>query len=486
MAAVSPAASTRRSPGSSSAGSLRPSSDHMAISVDTLVNHLLVSKRSLSSMTLVLRADEIVTAARQSHEDTVMLAAQTGFLRNAIADQVLILGRVGKSLQATCEWGKKDFVKLVRRMDEVDGQLKATMDMLTTTPVDTSLRPKGEPRKSLLDFVDEGSVHGMRNAMKQCIEELQAIQISFDGDLLRLETDIRNIKKIIENVEMPESQEPASKLLFDLFEHSATMAESLASLTQHFDMCVTAIRTTEGAAALARRKAAEVTQSQGGESVSISGVIAEQESNRSDLEPQTAEDRAEMLRVVIHDAQLVDGVVHDIQEHLAEVERKYNELGEHTEQTRKAHLGMLDAYAELGEVGDRLADYLAAEEDFRNRWEMEKDVVFTKLEEMTQMTEFYEGYASAYHGLLMEVARRRNVEDKVQATWRKAQETIDKMLETDRLERENFRSEVGEFLPTDLWADMQGSVKRWKIVQVDDDEQAAEGSAATDINRGSG
>lgn len=172
MAAASPAASTRRSPGSS-AGSLRPSSDHLAISVDTLVNHLLVSKRSLSSMTLVLRADEIVTAARQSHEDTVMLAAQTGFLRNGIADQVLILGRVGKSLQATCEWGKKDFVRLVRRMDEVDGQLKATMDMLRGTPVETTLRPQGEAGRSLLDFVDEGSVHGMRNAMKQCIEELQ-------------------------------------------------------------------------------------------------------------------------------------------------------------------------------------------------------------------------------------------------------------------------------------------------------------------------
>jgi autophagy-related protein 17 len=256
------------------------------------------------------------------------------------------------------------------------------------------------------------------------------------------------------------------------------MAECLASLTQHFDMCVTAIQTTEGAAALARRKAAEVTQSQGGESVSISGVIAEQESNRSDLEPQTAEDRAEMLRVVIHDAQLVDGVVQDIQDHLTEVELKYAALGDQTDQTRKAHLSMLDAYAALGDVGDRLADYLAAEEDFKTRWEMEKDVVFTKLDEMKQMREFYEGYASAYDGLLIEVARRRTVEDKVQAILRKARESVDKMLETDRAERETFRQEVGEFLPTDLWADMQGSAKRWKIVQVDDNGQAAEESAA--------
>lgn len=102
-----------------------------------------------------------------------MLAAQTGFLRNAIADQVVILGRVGKSLQATCEWGKRDFVQLVKKMDQVDGELEGTMNMLRTTVVGTALRPKGEARKSLLDFVDEGSVHGMRDAMKQCIKELQ-------------------------------------------------------------------------------------------------------------------------------------------------------------------------------------------------------------------------------------------------------------------------------------------------------------------------
>ncbi|KAL7920963.1 autophagy-related protein 17 [Trichoderma austrokoningii] len=471
---ASPAASTRRSPDSSSAGSLRPSNDRLAISVDTLVNHLLVSKRSLSSMTLVLRADEIVRAARQSHEDTVMLAAQTGFLRNAIADQVVILARVGKSLQATCEWGKKDFVQLVRRMDQVDGELEGTMNMLRTTAVETALRPKGEARKSLLDFVDEGSVHGMRDAMKQCIKELQGIQLSFDSDLLRLETDIRNIKKIIDAAPTPAPQDTVTQLLVELFEHSANMAECLASLTQHFDMCVTAIRTTEGAAALARRKAAEVTQSQGGESVSISGVIAEQESNRSDLEPQTAEDRAEMLRVVIQDARLVDGVVQDIQDHLAQLEQKNAALGDETDQTKKAHLGMLDAYATLGEIGDRLTDYLAAEEDFKLRWEMEKEIVFAKLEEMKQMREFYEGYAGAYDGLLIEVARRRIVEDKVQNILRKAQESVDRMLETDRAERETFRQEVGEYLPTDLWADMQGPAKRWKIVEVGDDEEAAE------------
>lgn len=65
-----------------------------------------------------------------------------------------------------------------------------------------------------------------------------------------------------------------------MVDHSSNMAQLLASLTNHFDMCVTAIRTTEGAVALARRKAAEVTQSQGLDGVSISGVIAELDDGR--------------------------------------------------------------------------------------------------------------------------------------------------------------------------------------------------------------
>ena len=141
--------------------------------VDTLVNHLLAAKRSLSAMTLVLRANELVNAARHSHEETAILRAQAGFLRSSILDQAMILVRVRRTLQATYDWGKKDFKKLVKGMDEADAELGGTMDMLRNTEVQSVLRPKGEEPKSLLDFVDEASVHEMRNAMKKSIEDLQ-------------------------------------------------------------------------------------------------------------------------------------------------------------------------------------------------------------------------------------------------------------------------------------------------------------------------
>lgn len=294
--------------------------------------------------------------------------------------------------------------------------------------------------------------------------------------MLRFDTDIRNLKKIIVEAPAPLPHDkadplnpPSTELLESLIDHSANMAQLLASLTTHFDMCVTAIRTTEGAVALARRRVAEVTQSQGSDGVSISGVIAEQESNVSDLEPKTANDRTEMLKVVVQDAEEVDDVVQEIQERLSAMEQEFAVLQDQTEQAKKAYTGMLEAYAMLGEIGDRLGDYLAAEEDFKTRWEIEKEAVFGKLQEMKQMRDFYEGYASAYDSLILEVERRRAVDDRVRNIWRKAQENVDKMLDADRQSRETFRQDVGEFLPTDLWAGMQGSVRRWEVVPIKDD-----------------
>ncbi|KAF4580867.1 Autophagy-related protein 17 [Ophiocordyceps camponoti-floridani] len=470
--AASPGASSRRS-AASSAASLRRSMDKQppVVSADALVSHLLVAKRSLSSMALVLRANEIATAARTAHEDEVILAAHMHFLAGSMADQVEILTRVRRALHATYDWGKRDFKKLVRAMDEVDGKLATTMEMLRGTEVQDEMRPAGEEKRNLLDFVDETGVHAMREAMKQSIEELQGIQQSFDGDLLSFDADMRDLKRVTTMDTQPASEDEAkssSELLLELEEHSATMAQLLASLTKHFDMCVTAMRTTEGAAAaLARRRAAEVTQSQSGDGVSISGVMAEEPASSAGgsghLEPETAEERAEMVRVVTQDAHEVDDVVREIQQRLAEMERSSASLNDQRRRTVEKHARCRSAFWAVSDVGSRLGDYVAAESDFRARWEAEKDVVSDRLREMGSMRDFYEGYGSAYASLLLELERRRSVERQVEAVWRKASEGIERLLEADRAARDAFRAEVGDFLPAE-WAGVGPAVRRWRVV----------------------
>lgn len=247
------------------------------------------------------------------------------------------------------------------------------------------------------------------------------------------------------------------------------MAEHLSSLTHHFDLCVTAVRITEGGTALARRKAAE--DSGGTDAVSISGVIAEQEANVEDLD---AEERAEIVQVVMQDAPEVDEVVADLNAEMQQMDIKFAQLKDQADQVRSGYAAVTQAFQVLEDIGSRLAGYIAAETEFSERWEAEKHGIAARLGEMETLRDFYEGYASAYDSLILEVERRRAVEEKIRAVWRKAKEQVDKLVESDWHDREAFRSEVGEYVPTDLWVGMSGPLRRWEVVRAGapDDEEA--------------
>ncbi len=248
------------------------------------------------------------------------------------------------------------------------------------------------------------------------------------------------------------------------------MAQHLTSLTNHFDMCVKAVRATEGGAALARRRAAEeATDGTTGDPVSISGIITDQDphgGNDDHLEPMDPHELAEMVQVVLEDAPEVDEVVAEIQAVLQQMELDFGALKEQADRIAAAHGAAMAAFVALEEMGERLQGYLAAEHEFEQRWEGEKEAIFGKLEEMDGLRGFYEGYASAYGSLLLEAERRKAAEDKIANTLRKARENVENLVEADRKQREHFRQEVGEFLPTDLWVGMNSPLKRWELVPV--------------------
>ncbi|KAI1213763.1 autophagy-related protein 17 [Annulohypoxylon truncatum] len=447
-----------------------------SVPVETLVQYLLDAKRSLSSMGLVWRANELVHSARQAHEESVILAAQSQFLYHGINEQVRLLQRLRRGMNRTYDNGKREFKQTIKTLDAANGRLVDTMKVLRDRVVDSTFRPRGEEKKNLLDFVDESQVDAMRDALKENIQALQNIQKSFDGDLLRFDTDMRLLQKTMPASPFPSSPSASSteqivpRFLASMIEHSHDMAELLSSLTKHFDLCVTAVRTTEGGAALARIKAAEVTNSQGGGDMSISGVMAEQESHMPDYDPISAEDRTQMLQVVVQDASEVEDVVRELNMRLQSMEADFSMIDEQTNQVKKTYLSTIDAFRVLEDIGSRLQSYISAESEFRERWNDEQQAIADKLDEMDQLRIFYESYSNSYDGLILEVERRRSLEEKVLSIWKKAKESVDKIIEGDRKEREKFRSEVAEYLPTDLWPGMDDAMTRWEIVPIREDK----------------
>ncbi|KAK1775182.1 autophagy protein Apg17-domain-containing protein [Copromyces sp. CBS 386.78] len=500
---AAPAAPSSRSPSyepedKADSPELDADDDDDNVPVEVLVKHLLAAKQSLSSMTLVLRANDLATSARQMHQESVILSAQTAFLRHGILDEVRILQQVRRGMARAYDNGTREFKKIIRDLDTADGRLGKIMDFLRKTTVENVFRQPGEEPKCLLDFVDPKVVEQVRDALKENIQELQAAKTSFDGDLLRFDTDLRTLTDALAAAASlsnptrttttdgyPPDQRSIPNLLSAMSEGSHLMAQHLSSLTRHFDMCVTAVRTTEGGAALARRRAAEATSSDSDQvPVSISGVISAQESESgpSAFEPMDPLERQELLHVVMRDAAEVDDVVADIHNVLQQMEMDHETLHSLFSAARASHAATLTCFSLLQEIGARASSYVAAESEFVQRWEDEKEAIADNATKMEELEKFYEGYLDAYDSLMLEVERRRAVEDKIDSIWRKAREQVDKLVEADRRDREHFRLEVGDYVPADLWGVVDRPLGRWAVVPLEDtDAEQQQGAPLNDM-----
>jgi autophagy-related protein 17 len=72
----------------SSAGSRKSFDQERPQSLEDIVNHFVASKRSLDTQTVLWRANDIVTTARELLEENAVLAAKNTSIRNIVEQQV--------------------------------------------------------------------------------------------------------------------------------------------------------------------------------------------------------------------------------------------------------------------------------------------------------------------------------------------------------------------------------------------------------------
>ncbi|CAL3964028.1 hypothetical protein PZA11_001486 [Diplocarpon coronariae] len=447
---------------------------HFDISLETLVTHLLASKRSLASISTVWRANEIVTSARSALEESVVLSARTGFLRDGISEQVMILKRVKRGIEGVYNDGQREFKHVIRTLDSANTRLESTMNTLRSTMVEAKFRPDKEDPRSLLDFVDEQAVETMRDSLKESIREAKEAQTEFDSSILSFDDDLRTLKAAMKTSPQNSKLEThdGSPSLIPSHLHSLEgsaqdMAALLDSLVQHFDLCVNAIRHTEGGYAAVRKAAS--AQPPEAEQVSVSGVMSTEHDPTAD-EPLPEEERKEMLDVLEKDAAQVDDVVMELRDYLVDMEAKHEEVLEYVSVLSAAHDETTAAYNALEAVAARLSGYVIASQEFRLRWEEIKVNIQEQLKELESMRIFYENYYCSYDGLILEVHRRKQNEDKVKSIMRKAIDQIEKVHEADMKEREGFRIDVGDYLPVDLWPEVNSPARRWGFNPVNEED----------------
>ena len=447
--------------------------------LETLIAHLLAAKRSLSSINHVWRANEIVTAARSALEDSVVVSSRTSFLRRGLNNQLRLLYSVRSEVQEISLRGREEFAEALKSLDAADARLRNTLDLLRDTIVHSSFRPKDEDPKSLHDFVDERGVEELHTAMKTSIDrtnnargELDTSNREFDDELTSIKQALRHYRsatkmassRVSASSSSSSSSSSASEsdllslssmpgMLQSLEMHAQEMADLLESLVRHFDLCVTAVKHTEGGGAAARSITGDMPPEVQTSGEGVPNIGEEINANlNAPLDPLTDQEYQEMVTVLAKDALEAEDVVMEIQDRISEMESIYEQIGAQRDALLSISTATLEVNRHLSTLASsRLPRYISQAHNFTRVWNEENERFTTGLTELSDLHSLYEGFLNAYDSLILEVARRRHVRHRVEKTLRDTKHKLDQLYEEEVTAREAFRVEQGDFLPSDIW-----------------------------------
>lgn len=446
--------------------------------LDTLISHLVAAKRSLSSINHVWRANEIVTAARAALEECVVVSARTAFLRRGLNNQLRLLYSVRTEVEEISLRGRSEFAAVLKDLDDADTRLRRTLELLRETIVHPAFRPEGEDPKSLHDFVDERGVEELHAALKSSIDRTTAAQAQLDSSNHAFDDELLSIKEALgtyrtaaklassrssssasssstSNSSLP-SISTMPSMLHSLEMHAQEMANLLESLVRHFDLCVTAVKHTEGGGAAAKSITGDMPVG-----VPVSGRMGsniEEEINNNlnaPLDPLSNSEYQEMVNVLFKDAAEAEDVVMEIQDRIGEMESVLENVLAQRDALRSIYNATTDIYQHLSSLGStRLPGYIAQAHNFTQVWHEENDRISGGLADLSDLNSLYNGFLDAYDGLIVEVARRKHVRQRVEKVLRDTRHKLDQLYEEDATARETFRVEKGDYLPSDIWPEI--------------------------------
>lgn len=439
--------------------------------LESLVSHLIAAKRSLSSINHVYRANELVTSTRKSLETNVITFARTDFLRKGIQSQVKILSRVRNNTEGIANEGAAEFKAVILKLDSADERLRETLNLLRGTLVEASLRPEEEKRRNLLDFVDESGVESLMDAIKGSIDsasaahdEFREVNAAFDEDLQSVQNLLQKKTDMAYSVgETEGARSPIPEILQFMEEHAKDMADNLESLVTHFDLCVTAIKHTEGGGAAAQRIVGELV-----EGVDIGQVSSGEAEDGTPPSPISLEEKEEMMEVLEKDASQVEDVVNEIKERISEMEVQYDLVTGYMDQLTEDYNNTMSAFSLLEDIGLRLPSYITQSHLFVMRWDEEKATIEERMEELESLSIFFDRFLLAYDNLLIEIGRRKTFELKMEKLAQEALAKIQSLYEDDLDERATFKQQKGDFLPADIWPGLTAGPIRYEILPVRD------------------
>ena len=283
-----------------------------------------------------------------------------------------------------------------------------------------------------------------------------------------------------EAVRVEDGETPIPALFYSLEKHATETAKHLQDLLKHYDLCVKALKHTEGGGhAITQASTGEAQQAS-----ALAGLGVDLGRMEDAPAPPISDDgRTEMLVVIVKDADQVDEVVSETKDRLADMEDQLVQISNYIQTLRDTATQQRDALTLLKRVTENIPSYITACAEFQIAWEEEKAVMLDKLQELEGLREFYSGFSDAYDELLIEVQRRKRVRREMEKVIKAAMDDLVKLYQglsvvctpccfahillADLDRREEFRINQAEFIPSDLWPGLVNPPTRFHLVQAD-------------------
>lgn len=464
---------------------------HPLPNLERLVGHFVSAKRALGATQHVQHATELVSSSRLTIEDIAIVGARNNYIRSRASRQVEILHVISDKIATNAAEIDQEFQSVITRLDETNDRLQATIESLKEVVVAKALdknivqpvseegdngdsggngQPTETQQKTLFDYVDEAQYNELSEILKTLIDSFHDSRAHLDQQLDGLNTAAAQVSALASNSQRPESPTikttlydepllPPAEAFSQMEEHAGEMAGLLQSLISHYDLCVSALKHTEGGREAARQAVLDADEDE---------HLAKETMDESLYEHKVADsitkdERSEMLRVIEGDAVELDDVVEDLRAREAEIERFHQQMNSHSEVSRSLGRQLVRAVKLVRRTRDTLPTYIDAIDRLKASWIDIHDAIAVKTQDIANLTAFYEEFINGYNRLLKEVDRRANAESQMRKVAEKAQKELDRLYDIDRAQREEFVEDVGSFLPSDLWPGGVESGVRWHI-----------------------
>lgn len=458
-----------------------------------LVPHLLSARRSLSCVEYVSRANTLIRSTTQTIEYQISLAARGLYIRNGSRAQIGTLDKVTGYVDAINMEIKEEWENITRSVDGARERLERTVQILQQTRVEQKLKGSmtnneeqdGEEEEShknfLVDFVDETGFKVLLTNIDECQRLVSEVRERFDGNVRVLYQETEMFKSMLQSTVGRSDDRNAKVLdppmkvlnsLQDMEQNAGEMAKNLESLVQHFDLCVTAIKHTEGGGAAASKLAKELP---GGLDLDLG--------KDEPLEDLTEEEMQEIRIVIDKDAAEVDDVVAEIKTGLEEIEVMVEDITSYSNHLKQEFQFTTSIFHLLQKIGGTLPAHITQSQLFVYQWEEEKGKIAEYLVDLESIRDFYANFVEAYDNLLIEVGRRKDVEKRINKIRKGATVEINKLIDEEVEERRIFKMRQGDFLPVDIWPGLTLPPSRYEFVKIDDSGDSIPDISASVINR---